>query len=600
MRSTRAHISVASVVLGFACFAAPGPVVGASSIGLSGAISGFVTDGAGVPQMGAAVMLFNRQDRLFEKVFTDEKGLFSFTGLIPDTYSIRVTLASFVPAIKSNILVQPGIRSILNVSMATLFSSIHLMYPTEHPAFMSDDWKWALRTASSTRPVLRLLPQVAMEEPKPHKPVFSDTRGLLMFSAGDGAMISGFGSSADMGTAFALATSLFGSNQLQFAGNVGSGAQSGVPSASFRTTYNRSVGPASPEVSVTMRELFLPGRVGAAIFGAENGIPVVRSLSANFQDHTQISDALSVQYGISMDSISFMDHIGYLSPYARLTYSLGHNGDIEFDYTSGNARPDLAGDSGNSEESDNRLQRDIGALGQFPLISLRGGRAEVQRGEDFELGYSRTVGSRKYAVSIYREAITNLALNIASPDGFLPSGDVLPDFFSGTSIFDAGNFSSTGLLASITQRLGDHVSATAIYGSMGALTAAGGELVSNNPDELRSMIRSGRQNSVTTRVDATSPWTGTHIVASYQVADSRWAVPGHMYSTGSLRPEPGFNLNIRQPIPGLSCLPWRMEATADIRNLLAQGYLPISAANGSRLVLMQNPRMFRGGLSFIF
>jgi hypothetical protein len=43
-----------------------------------------------------------------------------------------------------------------------------------------------------------------------------------------------------------------------------------------------------------------------------------------------------------------------------------------------------------------------------------------------------------------------------------------------------------------------------------------------------------------------------------------------------------------------------MEASADLRNLLAQGYLPLSAAGGQRLLLVQTPRSVRGGLSFIF
>src|SRR5581483_10390433 len=131
---------------------------------------------------------------------TDDKGVFVFSGLLPDLYSIRVTLASFVPAIENNILVQPGMRSMLNVSMATLFSSIHLAYPSEHPAFMSEDWKWSLRTANETRPVMRLLPELEpndSHEAKVHRAVFSDTRGMLMFSAGDGTPVSGFGTSAD-------------------------------------------------------------------------------------------------------------------------------------------------------------------------------------------------------------------------------------------------------------------------------------------------------------------------------------------------------------------------------------------------------------------
>jgi len=594
--SAKTHISVASMVVGLVCLWVPGPVSAGTPINLSGAISGSVTDGAGVPQIGAAVMLFNRQDRLFQKVFTDENGVFFFAGLIPDIYSIRITLASFVPAIKNNILVQPGMRSMLNVSMATLFSSIRLVYPSEQPAFMDDDWKWALRTANSTRPVLRILPEDVDREPRPRRMVFSDTRGLLLLSAGDGTPVSGFGSSADMGTAFALATSLFGDNQIAFAGNLGSGAQSGIPSAAFRTTYSRSVGPASPEVSVTVRELFLPGRLGAAILGSETGVPMLRSVSANFEDHAQITDALSLQYGVALDSLSFVDHVSYFSPHGRLTYTLGKKGEIDFDYTGGNPQAERAG----SGEPDGELQRDVNALSQFPLVSLRGGRAEAQRGQDFALIYSRTMGSRKFSVGAFHESVSNLALTIGSSDGFLPVGDVLPDYFSGTAMFDAGNFSSTGYLASATQNLGDNLSATVTYGSMGALTGDRGELVSHDPDELRSMIHAGRQQSMTTRVVATVPHSGTHIAASYQWADSRWAVPDPFTAARGMRPEPGLNIYFRQPIPGLGILPWRMEFTADLRNLLQQGYLPLLTVDGSRLVLMETPRMFRGGLNFIF
>jgi hypothetical protein len=594
--TTRIHIPVSSLVLGLACLAGAGPVSAAVSVTLSGAIVGSVSSDD-VPQMGALVMLFDRQEGLSKKAFTDEKGNFAFADLLPDVYSIRVTLASFVPAVKNNILVQPGMRSVLNVSLAALFSSIHLVYPGEHPAFMTDDWKWVLRTAGSTRPVMRLLPGAAPDdEDKPHRTVFSDTRGLLMFSAGDGSPVAGFGSSADMGTAFALATSLFGSNQFQFAGNVSSGEQSGIPSAAFRTAYSRTVGPDSPEVSVTMRELFLPDQMGMAIFGPEGDVPMLRSISINYDDHVRINDDLSMQYGTALDSVSFNDHLSYMSPYARLTYSPGNVGAFVLAYTSGNARPDLGAPSG----ADDPLQREIGTLALFPLLSLRDGRADVQRGKDLEAGYSRTVGSRRFGVSAYHESVGNLALTIAAPNGFLPVGDILPDFFSGTATFNAGNFASMGYVASATQNVGDNVSATVMYGSTGALTADASGPVDGNPDDLRALLHAGRQQSMTVRVVAGSPHTGTHIVASYQVADSRLAVPEPIYATNSMRPQPGFNVYVRQAIPGLPGMPWRMEITADLRNLLQQGYLPLSTTDGSRLVLMENPRMFRGGLSFIF
>jgi hypothetical protein len=43
-----------------------------------------------------------------------------------------------------------------------------------------------------------------------------------------------------------------------------------------------------------------------------------------------------------------------------------------------------------------------------------------------------------------------------------------------------------------------------------------------------------------------------------------------------------------------------MEATADLRNMLAQGYLPLAMVGGQRVLLVETPRSFRGGLSFIF
>ena len=112
------------------------------------------------------------------------------------------------------------------------------------------------------------------------------------------------------------------------------------------------------------------------------------------------------------------------------------------------------------------------------------------------------------------------------------------------------------------------------------------------------MIREGRRQALTTRISATLPHSGTHLVASYQwTGDKRALMAGNLYSTAGMQPLPGMNMYIRQPIPGFG---GRVEATADIRNILAQGYLPLTTADGQRILLVQNPRSVRGGLSFTF
>ena len=70
---------------------------------------------------------------------------------------------------------------------------------------------------------------------------------------------------------------------------------------------------------------------------------------------------------------------------------------------------------------------------------------------------------------------------MVAPDGMYASADLLPDLFSGNSIFNVGDFRSMGYWASLTQDLGEHVSGTIILGSMGALTTGGGE-----PDQQQS------------------------------------------------------------------------------------------------------------------
>jgi hypothetical protein len=388
---------------------------------------------------------------------------------------------------------------------------------------------------------------------------------------------------------------------VQVSGNLGYGSQTGVPTASFRTSYSRNfdgIGVASaPEVSLTMRQLFLPGRLSSALTGNESALPMLRSMSASMEDHNQLTDDLSLRYGITMDAVTFLDRMSYFSPFARLTYAVDPTSEVEFTYTSGNARPDLAVPGA----SDATLQRDLNTLAIFPRISLRGARPKIQRGEEFELAYTKRSGSRTYGLAAYREAISNAAVSIVAPDGLYSSGDILPDLFSGSSTFNAGNFQSSGMTASVTQHVGDHFSAMLMYGSVGALTAGSRDLESNNPDELRAMIHASRRHAATARITATAPAIGTHLIASYQWTDDRRsAIPGNVYSTQSGRALPGFNVYIRQPLPRFGAMPWRMEATADLRNMLAQGYLPISMTNGQQLLLVEQPRSVRGGLSFIF
>ncbi len=599
-RAQQAGFRLALLVTIVAALGAPRASWAISPIQLGGALEGRVSDDSGQPQMGAVVQLFNHQDRLIERQLTDDAGFFVFAGLTPDVYSLRVTLATFLPAIRDQIKIQAGRSSLLDVNLSGLFSSIRLLPPSRRgDGIMNDDWKWILRSSSSTRPVFRYLPQdpTAIPATSSRSTLFSDSRGLVSLSAGDQ---NGGGSAGEVGTAFAFATSFRGDNQLEFAGDVGYGVSAEAPSAAVRTTFSRDFGGFSPEIALTMRQIYVPRWEGNFATGSNPAanLPAMRSMSVSVGDTTHVSDAITVQYGIQVDSIVFVDHIHYLSPYARLTYSLGDDGALDVTYTSGNARPELS--LGESIDRNAELQRDVASLGSAAPVTLRSGAAQVQRGENYEIGYSRKLGSREVRVSGYRESVQNAALMLAGADGAAFAGDLIPDLYTDSLLFNAGNYHTMGYTAAVTQNVGDNYKITVMYGSVGVLAPRSKELTTESADELRALIRPQQREALTARIAGSVPRSGTQFAASYQIMDSHAATAGHLYATDSIEPDPGLNISCRQPIPMILGLPFRMEGTVELRNLLAEGYLPVSLPDGRQMLLVHTPRSLRGGLNFRF
>src|SRR5258708_19820389 len=87
---------------------------------------------------------------------------------------------------------------------------------------------------------------------------------MVKVSAGDPGSLGGTSSQTDLGTAFAVSTSVFGRNQLQVSGNVGYSAHGGIPTTGFRTSYSRDgIG---PEVAVPTQQCYLPPPPSPSLF----------------------------------------------------------------------------------------------------------------------------------------------------------------------------------------------------------------------------------------------------------------------------------------------------------------------------------------------
>jgi hypothetical protein len=385
---------------------------------------------------------------------------------------------------------------------------------------------------------------------------------------------------------------------LQVTGNIGYTAQSELPATGFRTSFSRG-DMQGPAVKLTMQQVSLPNRpTSAVIGGGQPNAPALRTMSLTFIERTEVADGIDLEYGASLDSVTFVDRLNYASPFARLTYHVGDKSKLQIGYSSGAPPVELLQAP---SEVDADLQRDMMALALLPRVSLRNGSAMIQRSQNLEIGYEVELGSRILSVAGFRESVGNGALTMSTPQGFFMNGDLLPELSSSSSVFNIGSYQRYGYTATLAQQIGESYNAAVSYGRGGVLTTNGeAVLTTGDADELRQLITRAQRHWVRGNISGIAPVTGTRFAASYEWSGSQSLTPGHVYLTQRLYPETGLNVRVRQPLPMWNCLPGRVEATAEFRNMLAQGYLPITLADSRRLVLAHSPRAVRGGFSFIF
>jgi hypothetical protein len=578
---------------------------------VTGNLLGSVVDAAGIPQMGASVQLFNKYERLLARTSTAVDGRFAFPDLPIDTYSIRVSLPSFLPASRDKIAVKAGTDSLLQIHLATLLSSIEVKYvlPT---STMSEDWKWVLRSSPATRPITRWMPlETAKASREGRTQVFSDTRAVVSVSGGDNGMIDSDYAPSDLGTGFAVSTNILGGNQLRVSGTYGTGNGGNPGAVSLSAFYTRDgdtgfVG--SPEVAFSLSQwsLVQGPNVSASVGGGQ--LPQVRSMAVSVYQTLDPTANIHVEYGATGESLDYIQHRSRLSPFARVTGDLGKAGKVVAVYSDG-GRPDALiahqthddslSEQAASSEFGNTTSPAIGAVARVPQLSYHDKRLELQRTQNYELGYNKAVGSRTYAVSSFYERVGNGRLNVAGDASELDSGDLLSDGVSTTSIYNIGRYTRSGYLASAEQRVNDHLDLAVAYGRLGGFTVAEGVPAGSRLSDNCFLNKAGH-NTAAVDVKAKTPVTGTRILVNYGWVDGNAVIPRHVFTTQDVSAQPGFNILVRQPLPPMFGMGGRFELTADLYNLLAQGYLPVDSGDGHRLIIVQAPRALRGGLKFVF
>jgi len=551
------------------------PVLAADRPG-SGSISGYVRSAAGVPQMGAMVEVLGSAAHSL-KVFTDENGFYSASGLLPGVYNIRAYSPLFLPALRERVGLRPGSSAMVDLKLSGLFEAIQLP-ALRGAASDDDDWKWVLRSASN-RPILRVLDDgsVAPESAGPSH----DLKGTLSFLAGSAS--GGFGSASDMSTVFSVERSIFSSGTMAFQGDVGYG--NGSPNAVLRASYSHKMPNGSaPEMAFTMRRLAAPG--------IDSRTTALQALALSASDEFTLGDVLELRFGSELQTIQFMGRVTAFRPFGSADLHLSPNTLLEYRYAT--SQPDRR-----MEKGFDSAPADLSESG--PHVSLAGFSSSLERSHHHEISLSHRMGNTNLQVAMYSDRVVDPALTGVG-DASAASGEVLPDLFSETFTYRGKKLDAKGMRVVLQRQLVSDLTATLDYGYGGVLdlnrTGSNQADVALQDARRDSLVRN--RHTAAAKFSGTLPGTKTRWITSYRWISGQALTPVDMFNASAGQSDPYLNVYLRQPIPGTGFLPCHMDAVVDVRNLLAQGYVPLLGQDGRTVYLVQSARSIRGGVAFSF
>ncbi|HVO64626.1 MAG TPA: carboxypeptidase-like regulatory domain-containing protein [Terriglobales bacterium] len=538
--------------------------------GKPGTISGYVKNSAGIPQMGAVVELLTAASSSI-KVFTNDKGFYRATGVVPGVYSIRVSAPTFLPSFLERVSVRSGAALVENITLTTIFEAFQLA--PHRGVGNDDDWKWTLRSVVN-RPILRIFDENPVVVSSAESNRQAQMKASLSFLAGAGS--TGYGDMPDMTTGFSLEHSLFSSGILALNGNVGYG--NGNPSTVVRASYSHEMANGSkPEIGLTIRRFATP----------DPNLHTFQALALSASDGFTLADVLELNAGSELQTIQFMGRQNAFRPFASADLHLSPNTVLEYSYRTTRPTSRLAKgfDSSPADFSETN-----------PRLSLTGFSTAVESAHHHELSLSRHVGPNNFQVAGYSDRISNPAL-LGVGELSSAGGDILPDIYSGTFTYGGTELKTQGIRAVFERKLNEDLTASLdySYGGVLDLDSPGQQL-----DSAKAFLHTTDRHALGGKLSGKLPRAGTRWIAAYRWSSGRALTPVDLFDNSPGQVDPFFSLFVRQPVPDLGFLPAHMEILLEIRNLLAQGYVPVLGEDGRTLYLVQSARALRGGVSFNF
>jgi hypothetical protein len=544
---------------------------------VSGKLAGVVRDLTGTPQMGASVEVFAEAPGAASSLdyLTNTQGIFRGDKLSPGLYTIRVTLAGFLPTLQQHVRINPNLTTMVRIEMESMFASLEQLRRQPNSAKAdADDWKWVLRSATGTRPILQWDENAVLS-------VNGDTAArapkiLLEFT--DGARRPGSVSNvaAAPGTAFAYDQKLGGAGSLLVAGQM---SYDESPAGGVATVWlpTGTIG-SGPHTAVVLREAKL-GNTGVTF----------RGVRIDQGGAVTLGDRVLLRYGGEYLLVGLGRSVSSVRPRLSVETKLGSEWRGKLVFASQPGAPSAMESGG--EDLQSALVRALDELDAFPALMWRNGRPVLQGGWHEEVSAERRIGENgKLQIAGFHEDSHHTAVFGRGSD--LPVQEYFEDVFSSAFAYDGGATSSWGGRLAYREKLNHDVEVTALYAMAGALAPG-----ASNDGVLRDSLRMTPRHSVGVNVSSKLSRTGGHLTVGYKWISGPAVSRVDAYGESLYQMDPYLHVSLRQQLPKLG--PGRWEAIADCDNLLAQGTVTISTRDG-QVALVPAFRTFRGGLSLQF
>lgn len=556
-----------------------------------GSLAGIVSDNRGVPLMGATVLVVgptafgtDASTPTADRMLTDARGRFTIAHLLPGWYSLKVSSPTRLPAMRNGVHVEAGETAVATFVLTDVFAPIRFQVPSNTVSSWGDDWKWVLRTSSSTRPILRYQQQsrsreVASRQEKPPLPQSHRIIGMLPGTTLHDPLSEDFG----MTSVFTDVKPLSPDSDVLAGGSI-----SGSGTTSLETSLRRNhLQDDQQEFGIALHQFsLLPGQNGLTAADS-NGFGQARGLVATYSETRLLSPKLTVTTGMDISYLSAIDHVFTARPRIEMEYQASAHTVVSVQY-------------GMNRETSSSLQDRLSLLNAFPQITQRDGHLEMERLDHTEVAVNHRLGkSTRVQVAAYHDAMHNAAVwgwgQSANDQAF--AGNALPNPAGNGVVINGGNFSSNGFHAVFARTFNSRVEVLGAFASGEALSARG----FTSQQTFTQQVLTPEQTSVLLgKITAELPVTRTRVSTSYAWVPNDRVTMVDPAMQGNLQTQPYLGLQVRQPIPTPNSWPVRIDAVAEFQNLLSQGYVPAGQGNRKPVVLSSGYHYVRGGFAVQF